>query len=608
MAIPPPSSGALVVFGLIAVTVVLFVTERLPADITAIALLVTMVILQPWTQISPQEAISGFSNAATITIVAMYILSSGIEQTGIVTHLGRRVGEYTAGSRTKLLAATIGITGPIAGIINNTPVVAVFIPMVTDLADQSRISPSKLLIPLSYAAMLGGTLTLIGTATNIVASDLSADLINHPFSMFEFTPLGILILLVGAIYLMTIGQYLLPERILAADLTDEFELADYLVKVTVSQSSPLVGETIEDSLSQRVYDVDVLQITRGDRLFLAEETDQEIEVRDILTVRGDENAISAFAAGESLRVLRKAPVTELELAPPAGPGTLVETIIPAESSLIGQTLATARLRERYAATVLAIRRGEEIFHDHLSGPTLQEGDGFLLHATDSALELLAERGELLITEVAHTSALTEPEPLDRRAVALALSIIFGVIAVAALNLLPIVIAALGGVVAMVVTGVIRPAEAYDSVNWEVIFLLAGIIPLGLAMQETGGATFLGSIIVEYGAVFPAVVVLGLFYLLTGLLADVITPVASVVLTMPIAVDAALRIGAEPFAFVLAVTFAASTAFMTPVGYQTNLMVYSPGGYRFIDYIRVGAPLQLLLTVVTTLGIVALWGV
>ncbi|WP_338728899.1 SLC13 family permease [Haladaptatus sp. DJG-WS-42] len=608
MAIPPPSTGALVVFGLIAVTVVLFVTERLPADITAIALLVTMVILQPWTQISPQEAISGFSNAATITIVAMYILSSGIEQTGIVTQLGRRVGEYTAGSRMKLLAATIGITGPVAGIINNTPVVAVFIPMVTDLADQSRISPSKLLIPLSYAAMLGGTLTLIGTATNIVASDISADLINHPFSMFEFTPLGFLILLVGAIYLMTIGQYLLPERILAADLTDEFELADYLVKVTVSQSSPLVGEKINEALAERVYDVDVLQITRGDRLYLAEETDQEIEVRDILTVRGDENAISAFAAGESLRVLRKAPVTELELAPLSGPGTLVETIIPAESSLIGQTLATARLRERYAATVLAIRRGEDIFHDHLSGPKLQEGDGFLLHATDSAVELLEERGELLITEVAHTSALTDPEPLDRRKVALALSIIAGVIATAALNLLPIVIAALGGVVAMVVTDVIRPSEAYDSVNWEVIFLLAGIIPLGLAMQETGGAAFLGSIIVEYGAVLPAIVVLGLFYLLTGLLADVITPVASVVLTMPIAVDAALRIGAEPFAFVLAVTFAASTAFMTPVGYQTNLMVYSPGGYRFIDYVRVGAPLQLLLTVVTTLGIVALWGV
>ncbi|MFC6732799.1 MULTISPECIES: SLC13 family permease [unclassified Haladaptatus] len=608
MAIPPPSTGVLVVFALIVVTVVLFITERLPADITAIALLVTMVVLQPWTQISAQEAISGFSNAATITIVAMYILSAGIEETGLVQQLGSRVGEYTAGSQTKLLAATIGLTGPVAGFINNTPVVAVFIPMVTDLADQSRISPSKLLIPLSYAAMLGGTLTLIGTATNILASDISADLIGHPFSMFEFTPLGILVLLVGALYLMTVGQYLLPERILAADLTDEFELEDYLVKVTVSQNSPLVGQTISDALSERVYDVDVIQIVRGERLYLAEDTDQEIEVRDVLTVRGDENAISAFAAGESLRILRKAPVTELELAPMDGPGTLVETIIPAESSLIGQNLATARLRERYAVTVLAIRRGEEIFHDHLSGPTLQEGDGFLLHATDEAVEILEERGELLITELAHSSRLTEPEPLDRRQVGLALGIIAAVVAVAALNLLPIVIAALGGVVAMVVTDVIRPSEAYDAVNWEVIFLLAGIIPLGLAMQETGGATFLGSIIVEYGGVLPAIVVLALFYLLTGLLADVITPVASVVLTMPIAVDAALRIGAEPFAFVLAVTFAASTAFMTPVGYQTNLMVYSPGGYRFIDYVKIGAPLQLLLTVVTTLGIAALWGV
>ncbi len=598
----------LVVFGVIAVTVILFVTETLPSDTTAIAVIVGLVILEPWTHVAPRDAISGFANPATLTIVAMYILSGGIEQTGVVQRLGRSIASVTGTDRRRILGATVGITGPLAGVINNTPVVAVFIPMITDLADRSRLSPSKLLIPLSFASMLGGTLTLIGTSTNLLASDISARLLDHPFSMFEFTHLGIVVMIVGFIYLMTVGQWLLPERVRPLDLTERFNMDGYLWRAYVRESSPLVGSTIEEAFVDGDLDLDILQIVRGNEVFVAPGSDQGIQHRDRVTLRGDAETVEAFCDHLDLRLLPRATVTEAELDRPDGRGLLVETVVRPDSSLIGDSIAEAALRERYRATVLAVRRGSETLHAGLADVELQEGDGILLHATGRTIDSLRDRGELVVMETTGPVEGDTMEPLFDRETVIALTIMLGVIAVAAVGWLPIVISALAGVVAMIITGVIHPGEAYDAVHWNVIFLLAGVIPLGIALQRSGGAEFLGGLLVQSATFLPAIAVLGLFYVVTGLLANVITPIASVVLMLPIAVDAASRLGANGFAFVLAVTFAASSAFMTPIGYQTNLMVYSPGGYRFTDYMRVGGPLQLLLAVVVTLGIAAFWGV
>lgn len=604
---PPLTVDMAVVFALVVVAVALFVTEAIPSDTTALAVLVSLVVLQDFTHVSPEEAISGFSSPATVTIVAMYILSAGVEQAGVVERLEVAVARFIGGDRDRLLAATVGITGPLAGVINNTPVVALFIPMFTDLADRTHTSPSKLLIPLSYAAMLGGTLTLVGTATNLVASSIAADLgvPGTPFSMFEFTPLGVVVLIVGSAYLLTVAQWLLPARITPHDLTEEFGLQGRLARVYVPPASPLVGQTVADS---RTDDVKILQIVRGDQTYVASRTDREIEAGDVLTVRADDATVRAFVDEADLRRLPRAEVTEEELALGEGRGTLAEVVVPNGSSLIDRAVGETRMGERYDATVLAVRRGGELVVEDVSGVVLDEGDGLLVHATQVGLDHLEESGELLVTEEFGGKTNLEPEPIDRREAALAIGIVAGVIGFAAANLLPIAIAALGGVVVMVATDVVRPADAYDAVNWEVFFLLAGIIPLGLAMEQTGAAAFLASYATAASALLPAIATLGLFYLLTGLLANLITPVASVALVLPIAVSTAGEIGASAYAFVLAVTFAASTAFMTPMGYQTNLMVYSPGGYRFGDFVRVGAPLQLLLTVVTTLGIAVIWGV
>ena len=604
-----PPTEALVVFALVAGAVALFVTEVVPADVTAIGVVVALVVLEPWTGVDGRTALSGFASPATITILAMYVLSAGIQSTGAVRRLGAHVAAFTRGDPTRLLGATVGITGPLAGFINNTPVVAMFIPMVTELADDARVSPSKLLIPLSYASMLGGTLTLIGTATNVLASDITDELIGETFSMFEFTPLGVIVLLVGLAYLMTVGRWLLPERVVPTDLTAEFDLDGYLHRVYVQTQSPLIGLSVEEAMAELDVDVDIIQILRGEETIIAP-ADRQLREQDVVTVRADADDLAAFVALGALRRLPSAAVTEDELDEPAGTGTLVAAVVAPGSRLAGETLRTADLRRRYTDTVLAFRRGGELFHEGLADFEMREGDALLLYTTVETVDSLRESGDLVVTDVVgHRHAFDEPfPPFFGTQAPLAIGIVAAVVAVAALDLLPIAVAALGGVVAMVLGGVLDTDEAYAAVNWPVIFLLAGVIPLGLAIQSSGGAAYLGGLVVGVAAFLPAVAVLALFYLLTGMLANVVTPVASVVLVLPVAVSTAGLVGADPFAFALGVTFGAATAFTTPIGYQTNLMVYSAGGYRFTDYVRVGLPLQLLLAVVTPLGIELLWGV
>jgi di/tricarboxylate transporter len=601
--------GTALVFGLLLVTVVLFVTEAFSPDVVALGLLVTLVVFGPWTGVGPTEGLSGFSNAATLTILAMYVLSKGVQETGVVRRLGAEVAHVTRGSENRLLVAVVGLTGPIAGIINNTPVVAVFIPMVTDLAEEAGVSPSKLLLPLSYASMLGGTLTLIGTATNLVASDLSASLVGRPFGMFEFTALGVVVLVVGSAYLVTVGRALTPARVAPGDRTGQYEVEEYLARVLVPSRSPLVGVPAADVVSDAGRDlaVDILDVVRGEEHFVATDSGRELNGRDILTVRGSPGEIQRFCDVADLRYLPRATVGDEELDGPAE-GALVELLVPPASSVVGDTIADARIRERYDATVIAVRRRNgDLVREGFGQHVVEAGDSLLLQTTEGTVDYLLETDEFVVTgEI--TDLIDRERERDLAPTTLpALGIVAAVIGLAAVGALPIVIAALGGVVAMVVLGVLTPADAYDAVNWNVIFLLAGILPLGIAMQETGGVALVASGVVALATLAPAVVTLGAFYLLTGLLANLVTPVASVVLLAPIAVDTAGRIGADPFSFLLAVTFAGSTAFMTPVGYQTNLMVYGPGGYRFTDYVRVGGPLQALLTVVTTVGIVVIWG-
>ncbi|WP_247730783.1 SLC13 family permease [Halovivax limisalsi] len=607
---PALSMSMLVVFAIVVVAVVLFVTQPIPLDVTALGVMAALIVLEPWTTISPEEGISGFASPATITVLMMFVLSEGVRRTGAVQLLGERLASFAGDSDRRQLGSIVGVSGLSAGFVNNTPVVAIMIPVVIDLAERTGTSPSRLLIPLSYASMLGGMLTLIGTSTNILASSIVArqEYLGRPFSMFEFTALGALVLVTGSAYLLLVAPSLLPERIEPSEaLTDEFDVSGYLTEVIVPAGSPLVETTVQDALEAVDVDLEAVTLLRGDDAFGASIDEKELRPDDVLIVRTGREEVIDLAAVEGLEHRPRVGIDEedLEIAGGGRGATdlqLAEVIVAPDGELVGETLETASFRGRYGATVLAMRRGPDVHNTRMDLRPLRGGDTLLVQASREALDRLGRDRNVIVAQ-------EYTRPTYRRAkLPLALAIVAGVVGFAALEIQPILVTAIAGAGAMVAAGILEPRELWDGVDWSVIVLLAGLIPLGVALEETGAAAFLAGQAVAAVGDLHVVLVLGLLYLFTALLTELLSNNASVVLMLPIGFDVAVRIGADPYAFVLAVVFACSTPLLSPVGYQTNLMVYGPGGYEFTDFARVGAPLQLLLAVVTTLGIVAIWGV
>jgi Di- and tricarboxylate transporters len=593
----------LVVLGLIAVVLVLFITEVIPIDITALGVIVAVVLLEPWTGVGPTDGVAGFASSATITVLAMFVLSEGIRRTGVLRRVGNAIVEWARGSFYKQYGALIGLSGGTAGIINNTPVVAMMIPMAVNIARKTKTSPSKLLMPISFASMLGGMLTLIGTSTSILASDVSARLLDHPFSMFEFTALGVLLLGTGLVYLMTVGHRLLPERIKPEeDLTDEFEMSGYLAEVVVTEESPLVGRTVRETLVQMELDLDIVQMRRGGEAFAAPLGPKEFRAGDVLLLRTNRDVLVELMDTQELEPVVRTKITEADFEIQEENEALVEVVLLSDNPLVGETLRSVTFAQRYDALVLALRRQGELLYDEIDAVPLQGGDTLLVQASGRAIEQFEQNRTFVVAqEEDEVSFRSEKLPL-------ALGIIGLVVGLAALEIVPILVSALGGVVAMVATGCVQPNEVYEAVDWSVIVLLAGLIPLGMAMERSGTAEYLAYGVTEMSAGLPAIALLLVFYVFTSLVTQLISNNASVILMIPMAVEAAQITGADPFSFVLAVTFAASGALLTPIGYQTNLMVYGPGGYRFTDFLRMGAPLQVLLAVATCVGIWGIWGV
>ncbi|WP_435077592.1 SLC13 family permease [Halococcus sp. AFM35] len=596
--LPPITTGMVVVFAITIGAFALFASELVPVDVTALLVMVALMVLEPWTRVSIEEGVSGFSNSATITVLAMFILSAGINRTGAVQRLGRWMAGVARGDERRQLLSVIGVAGLPSGLLNNTPIVAMLIPAVSDLAREGGTSPSKLLLPLSYASMVGGMLTLIGTSTNLVASDVSARLLDRPFSMFEFTELGALVFVTGALYLLLVGHRLIPERIAAGGgLLEEFEMSEYLTELRVEEGSPLVGETV--AAVNEEYTPHIVQLLRDEEGFIEPFTESTLQAGDSLIVRTGIDEIRDLATAEGVSIANTA-VTETDVAATADQH-LVELVVPTGSSFVGESLDGSPLRREYDVNLLSIRRGAELLHRRLDDVVLDRGDTVLVQATAESLgRMAADPNVIVARELEDPDYRTEKIPL-------AVGIVLAVVGLAAFGVLDILVAALAGVIAMVLSGVLDADELYDAVEWDVVFLLAGLIPLGIAFSQTGAAVLIGALVAESAAYLPPLGVLWVFYVITALTTAVVSNAGSVVLMIPVGVATAGTIGANPFAFVLAVTFAASADFMTPIGYQTNLLVYGPGGYRFTDYFRVGAPLQILLSVVTVLGISLFWG-
>lgn len=584
------------------VALVAFVAEWLPVDLTALCVAIVLILLG---LVTPEEGIAGFSNSATVTVMAMFVLSAGITRTGVIQVIRDRLLVWGGKNPHQQVFVLGALVGPISAFINNTAVVAIFLPIVEDWCKKQKISPSKLLIPLSYATVLAGMITVVGTSTNILASGISAKLGYGEFSLFQFTALGVVTFLAGLLYLTIFAPKLLPDRKSSTGefLEDDYGSKVYLSEVIISPRSNLIGQTLSQSGLQRKFNFDVLELIRNKVHLSQPLADKVLNAGDILIVHSSREELLKIKDERGLEIFAdvKFQKEDIESAITTGEEKLAEVLILSNSRLIGTTLKDLKFRQRYNATVLAIRRGSELLQGRLGKIPLKFGDLLLVQGPKQSFIGLQTTRELLVLEEKEIESLRQ----DKGIIALMITLL--VIIIAAFDIQPILVTSLVGVVLMVITGCLKPGEVYGSIRWDIIFLLAGLIPLGTAMDNSGTTKWLADNLVAIGGNLSGFWILVFFYLITSVLTEILSNNAAVVLMIPVAVEVAKTLGLNPLAFMYAVTFAASNSYLTPIGYQTNTMVYAPGGYKFLDFTRLGAPLNLILTILTPVLIVLFYG-
>ena len=582
------------VLGLTIVAVVLFVTEKFSTDVVAV---LVMVVLLVSGILTPAEGFNGFANPATVTVGAMFVISAGLFRAGAVNFLGRGLRRLARRSSTLMVLVMMLGVGSLSSFLNNTATVAIMIPVIMVVAQRVNTSPSKLLMPLAFASLLGGMCTVLGTSTNILASSMAETAGLEPLSMFEFSRLGIIFFAVGVIYMMTIGRKMIPEHRTSGALTRSFGLGDDLTELQLSDKSPLVGESLESAPLLEEFDIEVLQIIRGKDL-LRPTPKTVLREHDLLRVKGDVSTINELKerAEASLGMQIKWQDSDLE----SKDTKLVEAVVGPSSPLAGRSLVESNPRKNYGVSVLAIRHHGALKHGELQNIKLMSGDTLLIEVPNSRIPYLIQQRVFLVASKAGIPQFDLPKA------AKGVAIVVSVITSAALGWLSIASAAAAGALLIVLSKCISMEEAYAAIEWNVLFLLAGMLALSIAMEKTGTSAMLaGGIVDVFGAMGPRALVAA-FFGATMLLTSVMSNQATVALLIPVAITTAYSIDANPRTFIFAVMFAASSSFMTPVGYQTNTMIYGPGQYTFNDFLRVGTPLSLIFWVLGTLLIPWFW--
>lgn len=564
--------------------VFLFVTEKLPVDLVAMLVLATVLVLG---LVTPREALSGFSSEATVTVAAMFVLSAGIARSGVLGGLGDLLSKI----RWPWLFALVMmlLAAGTSAFINNTAIVAVFLPLVIAAAAATGQSPSKMLIPLSYASQFGGVCTLVGTSTNLLVHSVAIQQGKPGFTLFEFTQLGIWFVVIGTVYLLFAQRWLLPDLGTVQDDTDS-HAGRFLTELHVPEGSPAIGVIGSQVLPLDTGDALLLEIWRDDQR-LPNPRGVEVEAGDRLILRG------AWAAIEKARRALKLtfdPVAADLVADPSEERLHAEVMVAPRSQLAGKTLTELRFGHTYRMRVHGLQRPGPTLRQPLDKVTLAVGDTLLVDAPQRALDdLRGEPGLLVLGE-------RRQRGVDTRRALLSVGIMLGAILLSAFEIMPIVAAALIGCVALVALHVLKPEEAYGGIDWRVIMLLAGVLPLGIALQNSGGADWIAQNSLGLIGDANPLLTLAVIYLLTSVMTEMMSNNASAVLIAPIAIATADLMGVDSKPFLVAVAFAASTSFATPIGYQTNTMVYTAGGYRFTDFIKVGMPLNVIFFIMAVL--------
>ncbi len=595
----------------------LFITEWLPMEVTALLIIVSLAFTGI---LSPAESLAGFSSLATVTVGAMFVLSAGLVRTGALENLTIKLAEFSQGQSRRLLVL-LGIAVPIASaFINNTPVVAMMVPVIISLSLRYEMAPSKLLIPVSYFAILGGTLTLIGTSTNILVNELKVEAGQPAFGLFDFAPLGIIFVVIGGILIIILSEHLLPHKLGESKGAAAVHRV-YLARFRVPNASTLVGRRASDVFdhvhptsdmhlrlssvrrlmpsgsSHAPADLRLLSHRRADGSLpthLAE--DEEVKAQDQLLVSGEADAVVRFQSQHSLAPDFGHSGRQAAFTQAAGNRLVIQAVVLSDSTLIGHSLEFLDSLDPYAVRVLGYMPPDA--HTVHADPEreIRSGDALLLEGTRDGLNSLQDHYRLTLIEERMRLA------AQFRKNNTALVIMAGVILAGALSGLPFVLAALTGALAMIATGCLTLQEAFRSLNSRTLMLLVGTIPLGMGMQAVGIIDPIVRFLLQGSLLTSLTVTVGILYLLASVLTQLISNAAVAVLFVPIALGLAQSLHIDPLPLIMAIAFGASASFMSPTGYQTNAIVMEPGGYSYADYLRLGVPLQIAMWLLATVGI------
>jgi len=568
-------------------SVVLFIGGWLAPEVTgllAAALLIAFGVLKP------SEAVAGFGSPALITLMGLFALSAGLFRSGALDRLRALIGSDAVRSPKRMITLMVAAVGPVSAFVPNTPIVASLLPVVEGWCQRRGISPSKVLLPLSFATVLGGTMTLLGSSVNLLASEVSSKLGYGSFGLFDFSAIGIGVWLVGGALMVLLADRFLPDRGRNDDdLVGSLASSGYLTEVRIPAGSELVGQSLHGSRLQRRFDLDVLELHRGSERFLPPLADRTLVLGDRLLLR---------CSREDLLRLQQDHTIELAPVPEAATQTtadqqnnqrMVEVLLPGGSTLAGDCLRDLRFRQRYNVTVLALRRGNAVLRERLGRAQLREGDVLLLQGPKDAIRGLQASNDLVVLEQLEKDLPT----VSRKWVALLIAAL--VILLPTFELVPLVAAVLLGTVAMVAAGCLRPGELQRAIRLDVILLLGSLASFSVALEKTGLANTLAQGLLTNLNHWPVYAALLVVFLFTTLLTEVMSNAATVAMLIPIAAQLAVGLQQPPMAFIFAVLFGASQSFLSPVGYQTNLMVFGPGRYRFLDVARYGVPMTLTMT-------------